>query len=896
MEKCIFQNGATWIRGDLHLHSPLVKSFTLPGSVNVNDENLLISEYVNHLKQNDISFAAITDYQQIRIPWFQNFQKVAQNEKIIIFPGVELSITYGNGLHILLVFEFDEDLNGINDYIKSLDKNPQNPLINNDRSHRDIDPQKNIKDILQEVRTKFNCLIIFPHPNDKNGILGSFQPKEAAELLKYADAIEYLDESNINKIISTGLLSKSYFDNFAIIENTDPKKIDEIGNKQRDGETRATYYKLSNISINAIRTALQDPQMRISIYEKPQYDYDRLNWIKIEGSRFLKNVEINFNKELNCLIGGRGVGKSAILESIRYCLKNPYYSEQSFREDFVSNVVGSGGKITLSVSRKMGDMIKEYTIERIIGKEPTVTNYQLTPSEIFEDNIPIIIGQKELYHLTNDKEYLLRLIDQLIGSDIKNQESILIEKINQLKDNAKKYLSIVEKLKNKDSDEQRLKTINENIKIFQELGVVEKMKVSSDLIKDENLLKSQLDSIEEKISNFNGAYKELLDTLNISKETLSKGISKEKEYLSDIANEIKNILDNLIQNQKSIANILNKFEKQRIIKKWEELKGKYSEEINNIKKELSKRNLSADKFENLVKEKDLLANKIEEYKKYELELEKVDNERKKLKEEISQQRYKIFETRKSRIEELNKLLNEKIRIAVEYEKNKDKFAQNFRELLRGSNVQSSAIEAIIESQKVIIDGIELSKYIEKGKEELQKTFGLTDTMANRITEWFQDKEKLFELEALFPEDKISISLKVENEFKDFEKLSAGQKATALLILLFIDEKRILIIDQPEEDLDNRFIYDDVVRILRDLKRKRQIIFATHNANIPVLGDAEQVLVLESDVNQGCIISDYGSIDSKTIVENIKTVMEGGEEAFNRRIKKYGISNKNIKER
>ncbi|MCX7926673.1 MAG: AAA family ATPase, partial [Candidatus Omnitrophica bacterium] len=438
------KNGAIWLKGDLHLHSPLVKSFILPGSFDVNDKNLLITEYVNALKQKNISFAAITDYQQIRIPWFQNFQKAAEKENIVIFPGVELSITYGKGLHILLVFEFDEDLNGINDYIKSLDKNPQTPLIKNDRIHRDIDLQRNIKDILQEIKTKFNCLIIFPHPNDENGILKSLQPKEAAGLLKYADAIEYLDNSNKDRLISTNQLNNNFFEGFSIIENTDPKTLDEIGNKQRNGKTRATYYKLSNISINAIRTAFQDPQMRISIYEKPQYDYDRLNWIKVEGSKFLKSVEINFNKELNCLIGGRGVGKSAILESIRYCLKNPYYSEQSFREDFVSNVVGSGGKITLSVSRKMGDQIKEYTIERIIGKEPTVTNYQLMPSEIFEDSIPIIIGQKELYHLTNDKEYLLRLIDQLIGSEIKNEESLLVEKIYQLKDNAKKYLNIIE--------------------------------------------------------------------------------------------------------------------------------------------------------------------------------------------------------------------------------------------------------------------------------------------------------------------------------------------------------------------------------------------------------------------------------------------------------------------
>ena len=108
----------------------------------------------------------------------------------------------------------------------------------------------------------------------------------------------------------------------------------------------------------------------------------------------------------------------------------------------------------------------------------------------------------------------------------------------------------------------------------------------------------------------------------------------------------------------------------------------------------------------------------------------------------------------------------------------------------------------------------------------------------------------------------------------------------LKLLFFAQENRILIIDQPEEDLDNRFIYEDVVKILREMKGKRQIILVTHNANIPVLGDSELVLVLDS-VNDECKIVNQGSIDKKSIVEDIKSIMEGGEEAFRRRVEKYG---------
>jgi len=217
--------------------------------------------------------------------------------------------------------------------------------------------------------------------------------------------------------------------------------------------------------------------------------------------------------------------------------------------------------------------------------------------------------------------------------------------------------------------------------------------------------------------------------------------------------------------------------------------------------------------------------------------------------------------------------------------NKEKFKEQFSELLKGSGISKDAISNITE--KDAIEGIEISNYISLGKQKLQEIFRLTSAMAQKLLEWFKNNEKLFELETLFPDDKILIKLKVEDTYKELSTLSAGQKATALLILLFAQENRILIIDQPEDDLDNRFIYEDIVKILREIKNNRQIILVTHNANIPVLGDAEQVFVLEASNNE-CSIMDVGSIDKISIAQNIKSIMEGGEEAFKRRIEKYGV--------
>ena len=133
----------------------------------------------------------------------------------------------------------------------------------------------------------------------------------------------------------------------------------------------------------------------------------------------------------------------------------------------------------------------------------------------------------------------------------------------------------------------------------------------------------------------------------------------------------------------------------------------------------------------------------------------------------------------------------------------------------------------------------------------------------------------------------------EPAWQTLDELSTGQKATAVLLLLLLESEAPLIVDQPEDDLDNRFITDGVVPKMRDEKRRRQFIFATHNANIPVLGDAELIVGLSAkgDASQGKtrMPSEHmGSIDSRPVRELVEEVLEGGREAFETRRAKYGF--------
>ena len=134
---------------------------------------------------------------------------------------------------------------------------------------------------------------------------------------------------------------------------------------------------------------------------------------------------------------------------------------------------------------------------------------------------------------------------------------------------------------------------------------------------------------------------------------------------------------------------------------------------------------------------------------------------------------------------------------------------------------------------------------------------------------------------------MPIHKRSDDSFKETGHLSKGQKSTAILTLVLLESDRPLIIDQPEDDLDNRFVVDDVVKKLRAEKEKRQFIIATHNANITISADSELILALDADDKHGWEQTS-GSIDDQKVKEAVERIIEGGRNVFLLRKEKYGF--------
>jgi ABC-type glutathione transport system ATPase component len=170
---------------------------------------------------------------------------------------------------------------------------------------------------------------------------------------------------------------------------------------------------------------------------------------------------------------------------------------------------------------------------------------------------------------------------------------------------------------------------------------------------------------------------------------------------------------------------------------------------------------------------------------------------------------------------------------------------------------------------------------------LDEACSLGPERSRKILDAFHANINPLELEIVEIQDQVRIELNVSTSrepiFKDAADLSRGQKCTALLPLLLARRNDPLIIDQPEDNLDNHFIYETVVNSIQRLKGQRQMIFITHNANIPVLAEADLVVVLNSDGKKGYVEA-LGSIDQCR--NQIVDLLEGGQEAFELRRKRY----------
>ena len=849
----MFEAGLEFLRADFHLHTRKDKEFSYKG-----EPNDFVKSYIASLKQENISVGVITNHNKFDKDEYKALKKAAGKEKIFILPGVELTVKEGaNGIHTLVVFNPDEWLENGNNHIQTFltaaFATISNPENRNTKCCYDL---KNTLEKLEEYGKDY--FIIFAHVDQSSGLFEECAGgllESLSGLAPFRKRVLGIQKSrtrnNINKF-------KDCFDYIpALVEGSDPKSLQDIGKGKKQ-----TYLKIGEYSYAAIKFALQDYKNRISeSLSKQKHGY--IESISFQGGKF-DGQTIRFSSELNSLIGIRGSGKSSILEAIRYIFDLPLQTDREYKESLIKNIFGSGGKATLSVVDKHG---KHYVISRIYGEQSNIVDEKgvdlnIEPSSLF-DGIQYF-GQKDL---SNGADHENILLEKLVGGKIdKNIE--ITSKVNKSETTISRMLDVkkipeqIEECKTKKSE------IEHKMSIYKEKGVAEKLKKQTGYTKDKTIL----DSVKEKICLMS---EELKQTYEKNEGVVLSLKDTESIYNSDIIMKAKDILS-LIENefrtiQKSITQIENsslQFEMVivELTKKIEGLSDKFAQ----IKREIQDDTLDPDKFVKMTQELEKYNQNLQELEKQSKSRNQIESDFKKVARERNDILLELFNAYKGEIQKINESQSE-LKITIDFKGDREDFKSEMKKDFKGSKISDVKYQSLCNTFRDYVELIE--NWILYDGEKIRKI--ITNSEYAKLDEKLQNQYS----ELL--QKQVQNKVEIYYHGKLLRHHSIGQRASALILFILMQSNNdIILIDQPEDDLDNKIIYDEVITAIVKKKQDMQFIFATHNANIPVLGDAERIFVVEYQDTK--IDISQGNIDLQSTHKHIVDIMEGGKDAFDKR--------------
>ncbi|WP_408021229.1 TrlF family AAA-like ATPase [Staphylococcus epidermidis] len=676
---------------------------------------------------------------------------------------------------------------------------------------------------------------------------------------------------------------------FALINAKDISKPEDLAL-----DTSSCLIKMSKLNFESFKLAFRDPDARVKLNSdiNNKFPHSSIDKIKISMG-YLDNLSLDLSSNLNTIIGGRGTGKSTLIELIRYALDIAPTSQNtntSFENICKSNL-GIGGKVELIVTShaqygKQFKIIKRYNEDPIIKDiDNNVSNYTV------KDILPNIevYSQNEIIDLTTNENAKLNILNRFLDKDDRSNDKKEEIKTN-LHSNSKSLIKAKEDLENLQEKINQLPKLKEKLKHFNELGIGKKLEVQGKISREEQYIQNTKQIIEDNdisITNiilpFNENYNqqikhvEIFDSIKNITDNHNKKLKEIKSMFTDLKdttqNEIEKIYNVWKEKKKNIEKEIN-----RAIKSLDDIEGKTKEDIAHEYTETQKQITSIEPLET-------------QLSRVKTSIETLENERIQLKEDLKE----IFDEQLKNLNRCvkkinNRYLKKQVNIKIQPYAN----VNNLIEFLKEENgLGDSTLKWIKNHQS-----FNFPKFIKLIKDrdseaiyEEYKDSGLKKHTADILSNMLY--ERILKLESIELENIIDIRLNVgsdkDTKFRSLNHLSKGQQCTAILNLLTLSNNDPLLVDQPEDNLDNSFITNNLVENIRKLKINRQFIFATHNANIPVFGDAELIVTMENENGQGSVNNEnLGSIDNTLVRNSVIQILEGGDVAFKMRKNKYGL--------
>jgi ABC-type lipoprotein export system ATPase subunit len=942
--------GSRWWKFDFHTHTPASSDFDASEISTLQPRDWLLA-----YMRKGVDCVAVTDHNTSG--WIEKLQTAllemeSENpvphgyRPLVLFPGVE--ITTSDSLHILAIFDPTVGKSVLDGLLVG-----KLTISNSGKPTAELMVSESTSSVIDAIHA-LNGLAIAAHVEQDNGLLqgalndkGTFESKKSGRLID--DVLPKLDGLEFQNLSSDSFrYFKSRIAHYAHVSGSDwPHKSTNAG-------SRFTWVKMSAPSFDGLRLALLDPESAIERSDQSIDNPQTLpeQWIEsitLENMHLRRNghgpLTLRFNPAYNAIIGGRGSGKSTVLECLRLALAREgelkkldksadiWKTFESFRCEYMPKdqlgMMLPNTKITVVAVKGKGESAQKLQFIWSKVNSSFVSQVQRWDGDKWQETglneqqvnalFPVkIFSQKQILALANNPQALLEHID----NSITDQKKAWLQEFDVCKSTLLaarlRVRTLKKELANKPALELEYKEASRKALLFSNSNFGVLLKAYQRATQQQRALDDFYQLLANDIS---GLKTGLNQAANLASTELAHFLTESSVEVAahDSAITLKDQLtekyQQIVAMVASMQTLFDTAQTARSTSNWQQENQTHIQAYQDETARLKSLGINSAQEAGLaVAAEEKLRKQIEQLRVFEMELVQAEEAVEAAVQALIQCRLTLTD---ARVQLINRLLeqNDTLKVSLCSMASMKSEVKRFREILKLDG-DGENFAANIWLEKSLED-------MEEDKDKNQASGMLADVISTKVPQFIPDRlvelkvaleemnakkhdgmilntklraelvrriealpyEAFDELSCWFPEDEVNLEYRPKKGLK-YQKIhaaSAGQKTAAMLSFLLIHGDEPLLLDQPEDDLDNAIVSELVVEQLRKNKAHRQLLVVTHNANIVVNADAD--LVITMDFNGQIDSTSAGGLQETAVRKDICRVMEGGEEAFRQRYKR-----------
>ncbi len=892
--------GLRYQKLDLHIHTPASKDFK--------NKKITSKEIIQAALDKGLKAIAITDHHSGEA--IDDVKAAAKGQDIVVFPGVEIPVIGGEtGVHVVAIFDTDRATKDIENFLGAID------IESHQYGKKDV-IATDIALVINKIHDR-GGLAVLAHANSSKGVIAEIKGASRKTVFSNPNlsAVEVTEADFSQKKVEKGTRAIDLLDGtheeyssqkLAVYQASDNPCI--LANGEFEGHSvagigrRYTYFKVDDkITLESLRQCFIDPDIRIRQRHEiekasPALRFPYIKNLSVTGG-FLDGLDVDLHSGLNTVIGGKGSGKSLFIELMRFVLDQESTQPQ-IKQDHnhkLEKKLLKFGEVSLTYVDETGTERSLTRIYNPIEGNPYSEEINTDLARVF----PVLfLSQNEIIRIAESDDEQIKFIDKFFDfRSFQQRIQELEEQIEALDEEFAGCLTAVlderRLAKQIKSIHQQLEQLNVKLKnpVFERFEKVQKKYLGLDTQVE------YLDDLQSLIYKFEIELEELVPVEPDTTISEDPAVKRMKETINSAH---KGAIESMAKINKSTSGYQKtaKDELQAFLGTFNKEKETYNAEIQRLGGNYKALNSQREK---LIRESKETERKHSLVKARAERISRVKDQRQRLLDALISTHQEYSDKRKEKCQEIEKYSRGRVKVSVLEQSNASEFQSRLAGLKKGSYLKDQEIEAISENIKPGEFILNLLRYHvllnnrEAQLETIAKAVNIDISRVKQLADFLLENYAYTELLDLehkaIPKDTPVIKVDIgDGQYEPLNEVSTGQKCTAMLVMALSEGAMPIVVDQPEDSLDIRSIWEDMCSKLRIDKENRQFLFTTHNSSLAVASDTDKYIIMAATASRGEIVF-CGAIDTEKIKEEVITYLEGGTETYRIKFHKYNIGKK-----